>query len=114
MRKAIVPLALVVVFLFCSCAAGPHQLSRTVDDWDQQMYVENPLLNGVLWVVPVFPLAQFGAGLVDFFAVDAYHFWIVDLWDGKGTGFKHFQVPHTDGYMESLLSDGAEFFKVKK
>ena len=114
MNKALFALGLVVVLMLCSCAAGPHQTMRTVDDWDQKLYVEKPWLNGLLWFVPVMPLAKFGACVVDFLAVDAYHFWGMDLWDNKGTAFRHYQVPATDGYMESLLIDGAQFFELKK
>ncbi len=92
-----------------SCTAGPHQLKRTVDDWDHQLYVKNPLLNGVLHFVPVIPLAAFGASVGDFFIVDAYHFWFKDAWDGKGTAFVHAPVKPMDGAVESLLIDGAKF-----
>jgi hypothetical protein len=114
MKKTLLLLALVAVFSLSGCLAGPHQTKRTVDDWDRDMYIDNPLLNGVLWVVPVFPLAYFGASIVDFFAVDAYHFWIKDLWDGKGTGFEHSEMSAEDGYLQSLLIDDAKFFEMKK
>jgi hypothetical protein len=113
MRKLLTSLAVCAAALsLSSCMAGPKQLTRTVDDWDQKTYVNSPWLDAVLWVVPVFPLAGFGAGIVDFF-VDGYHFWINDAWDGKGTGFKHANIECTDGYVGSLL-DGGEFLKVMK
>jgi hypothetical protein len=96
-----------------SCYAGPHQLRRSVDDWDQKMYVESPWIDAVLWVIPVIPLVSFGAQIADFFVVDAYYFWAKDAWDGNGTAYRHLQPEPTDGTMESLLFDDAKFFEVK-
>ncbi|MHC4376278.1 MAG: hypothetical protein ACYS26_06750 [Planctomycetota bacterium] len=92
-----------------SCAAGPHQTQRSLDDFDQKMYIENPWLNGVLWGVGVFPIAGFGAQLVDFFVVDAYHFWGKDAWDGTGTGFEHYEPAAPDGQLRSLMFSDAKF-----
>lgn len=116
MRKQLIATvaAIVTAFSLTSCAAGPHQLRRTVDDWDQKMYVNSPWLSGVLWFIPVFPILTYGAGFVDFFTTDAYAFWFHDAWDGKGTGFERHKVEATDGTMGSLLNDDAGWFKVKK
>lgn len=93
MRKLLATIAMsVVAFSLTSCSAGPHQLKRSVDDWDQKMYVNSPWLNGVLWFIPVFPICHFVAGIGDFFVTDAYAFWFNDAWDGKGTGFQHADV----------------------
>lgn len=115
MRKSFLALAAAAVtsISLTSCLAGPHQLRRTVDDWDHKMYVDSPWLNGVLWFVPVFPLLNFGASIGDFFVTDAYAFWLKDAWDGKGTGFKHYDVTPTDGQMSSLLNTGAGFLKIQ-
>ena len=116
MRKFIASVALgaVAALSFTSCSAGPHQLKRTVDDWDHQMYVESPWLNGVLWFVPVFPLAHFVGAIGDFFVTDAYAFWFKDAWDGKGTGFEHHKVDAPDGRMSSLLNEGSGWLKIMK
>ncbi|TAH34352.1 MAG: hypothetical protein EYC70_15510 [Planctomycetota bacterium] len=106
-------LALLVVLLAVSCAAGPHQLARTVDDWDQRLYVDKPLLDGILYFIPVIPLAALVASIGDFLIVDAYSFWIKDLWDGEGTGYEHYEVAPVDGQMQSLLIDDAKFMRVK-
>jgi len=111
--QKIVPVALLVLALcFSGCAAGPHQLMRTVDDLDQRTYVESPWMSGVLWVVPVFPALHFAASIGDFFIGDAYAFWAKDAWDGKGTGFRHYEVKHTDGSVSSLLIDDGKFMRV--
>ncbi len=112
MRKIAIALALFVGLTLGACSAGPHQLRRTVDDWDQKMYVENPWLDGVLWFVPVIPFAGFFASIGDFFIGDAYSFWFKDAWDGKGTGYNHHTVDHPDGAMSSLIGDG-KFLEVK-
>ena len=97
MRKLGIVLALLLCFSFTSCAAGPHQLQRSVDDWDREMYVESPWLNAVLWVVPLIPLAHFGAAIGDFVVTDAYAFWIEDAFTGgNGTGFEHATVDQPD------------------
>jgi hypothetical protein len=97
-----------------SCSAGPHQLRRSVDDWDQKLYVNSPWLDGVLWFIPVIPFATFVAYVGDFFVTDAYSFWFHDAWDGKGTGYEHFKVDAPDGKMGSLLSEGSGWLKVAK
>lgn len=115
MRKQLVALATAAIAAvsLSSCMAGPHQLRRTVDDWDHKMYVNSPWIDAVLWVVPVFPLCNFGAQIGDFFVGDAYAFWFKDAWDGKGTGFEHAKIEATDGKVGSLLNDGAGFLKVQ-
>ena len=107
MRKHIATaLACTAALSLTSCMAGPHQLKRTVDDWDQKMYVNQPWISAALWVIPVIPLMNFGAGIGDFFVGDAYFFWFKDAWDGKGTGFKHANIEATDGAVGSLIGDG--------
>jgi hypothetical protein len=101
MKQARLVCALLAITTFAACAAGPHQLKRTVDDWDQKMYVDQPCSHGVLWFVPVFPIAHFLAIVGDFFVTDAYSFWLKDAWDGKGTAFTHFNLKATDGAMTS-------------
>jgi len=112
MKKLALTLALGATALLPSCFAGPHQLCRTVDDWDQKTYISSPWLSAALWVIPVFPLAKFGAGITDFLVGDAYAFWFKDAWDGKGTGYEHFAQTWTDGRMKSLLSSDSGFMRI--
>jgi hypothetical protein len=112
MRKALSGLLLGTLLCFSGCAAGPHQLFRTVDDWDAKVYTDSPWLDAVLWVIPVMPLARFGASIGDFFIADAYSFWFQDAWDGKGTGFKHAEYLGTDGHVKSLLLEDGDFLQV--
>jgi hypothetical protein len=85
-----------------SCTAGPKQLQRSVDDWDRELYVEDPLMDGVLHVIPVIPLIEFGAAIGDTLIVNPYYFWFQDVWDKEGTNFNHATVADTDGHLDSL------------
>ena len=114
MRRLTVALGLLFALTFTSCTAGPHQLRRSVDDWDNKMYVDSPWLNGVLHFIPVIEIASFFAFIGDTLVTDAYAFWFKDAWDGKGTGFKHLEVQATDGTMSSLMIDGASFLQINK
>jgi hypothetical protein len=116
MRKTFATLALasMAAISMTSCTAGPHQLGRSVDDWDQKSYVASPRINGVLHFFPIMALAQFIAGAGDFFVTDAYTFWMHDVWDDKGTAFEHHAVTATDGSMKSLLNEGSGWLKVDK
>lgn len=113
MRKSLLALSAGICLALSSCYSGPHQLARTVDDWDAKLYTESPWINAVLHVIPVIPLAGFGAAIGDFFVTDAYFFWFKDAWDGKGTGFKHAEYLGEDGHVESLLGNG-KFLEVQK
>lgn len=114
MRKQLVAIATasIAAVSLSSCLAGPHQLRRTVDDWDHKMYVNSPWIDAVMWVIPVWQIMGFGATIGDFLIGDAYAFWFKDAWDGKGTGFEHYKVDATDGKMSSLLNDGAGWLKI--
>lgn len=99
--------------LSTACAAGPHQLTRTVDDWSNRLYVQSPVMNGVLHIVMVIPLASAVAAVGDFFITDAAAFWLDDAWDGKGTAFQHLAVTATDGQMQSLLIEGSGWLAIQ-
>ena len=114
-KKAGLAIALTVglSFSFQSCLAGPHQLRRSVDDWESKLYTESPWVAAALNVIPVIPLAFFGAQIGDFFVTDGYHFWFKDAWDGKGTGFEHQQFLGEDGHMKSMLVGTGSWMKVE-
>jgi hypothetical protein len=96
-KQLIAALAATASLSLTSCLAGPHQLRRSVDDWDQKLYVNSPWLDAVLWVIPVIPIAHYIAFAGDFLVTDAYSFWFHDAWDGKGTGYEHLKVDAPDG-----------------
>lgn len=107
-------LLLLGVATAAACAAGPHQLRRSIDDWDHKSYVNSPWWNAALWVVPVMPLCYAGAFVGDFLVTDPLAFWGEDAWDGKGTGFEHLPVQWTDGRMNSLWMERARWVRVQK
>jgi hypothetical protein len=115
MRKQLIAAltATVMAFSISSCMAGPHQLRRSVDDWDAKMYANSPILDGVLWVIPFWPLCTWGSYIGDFFIGDAYQFWFKDVWAGKGAGFDHAKI-ESAGKVGSLLNDNASWLKVDK
>jgi hypothetical protein len=105
--------ALPLVLPLGSCLAGPHQLSRSVDDFDHQLYLENPLLDGVLWVIPVLPFASVVALVGDFLVVDPYHFWFKDLWRSEGTAFDHWLPERPAHRVGSLVNGGPFLFEAR-
>ena len=113
MKRAVTAFAICAALALSSCSAGPHQLRRSVDDWDQKMYVNSPWMDGILWFIPVIPIVTFGAQIGDFLITDAYAFWFKDAWDGKGTAFTHYTVTPTDGAMGSLMMDDSHFLQIK-
>ncbi len=107
-------LALLGAASLAACAAGPHQLRRSIDDWDHKTYVNSPWWSAALWVVPVMPAAYAGAFVGDFLITDPWAFWCEDAWDGKGTGFEHLKVEWTDGRMNSLWSERTGWTRIEK
>lgn len=103
MKKLSTLLLLAAAAAMVACSAGPKQLSRSVDDWDRQMYVEKPLVNGVLHVIPVIPVVGFVATLGDVLVVNPWYFWSEDVWDDQGTNFDHIEVADRDGHLDSLV-----------
>ena len=115
LRQAAAALTLTCCLALPSCVIGPRQLVRTVDDWDQELYVQSPWMDGVLnTIVPIVPLARLGAGLIDFFVGNPMAFWLEDAWDSKGTGYIHFNPEHTDGAVKSLLLKDGSFGTVHR
>ena len=111
-RRLLVLAALAATTTLGGCLAGPHQLRRSVDDWDHKQYVDTPRWNGILWIVPVWPALTAAAFAFDFLVTDPYAFWCGDLWDGHGTGFEHKPVEWTDGRMQSLMIDSTRWTRV--
>ena len=108
MRKIAIALGLALALVAAGCAAGPQQLRRTVDDFDQKLYVDSPILDGILWFpIPAFPIANWGAYIGDFF-INCYHFWIEDVWANEGKGFVHID-PQGTKQLSSLMVDDSKF-----
>ncbi len=91
MRKAVVvALTLLVVVGSVSCY-GPQMLTRAVDDFCNQGYVDTPWLYGNIISYWIISLVTGITWFIDGF-VNMYYFWIKDaqpFGDGKGTPFIH-------------------------
>jgi len=114
MRHHCRSLLLIGAATLTACAAGPHQLRRSVDDWDHKSYVNSPWWNATMWIVPILPVSYIGAWVGDFLITDPWAFWFEDAWDGKGTGFEHLQLHWVDGRMGSLLTERAKWTRIEK
>lgn len=109
--KSLITLAAAATLM--SCSAGPKQLQRSVDDWDRELYVEDPLLDGILHVIPVIPLIDFVATVGDVLIVNPWYFWSEDVWDEEGTNFNHATVADADGHLDSLAQKPNKGFMKK-
>lgn len=70
---------------------GPQKLSRHMDDWTNQTYVENPWLVGNVLSTALVHGILFVTGMLDGF-INGYYFWFLDaepLGRGAGTKFEH-------------------------
>lgn len=91
-RSKVLMVGMLVIGLMTTTACwGPMQLMRTVDDWTNQTYVENPWLAQVMHFFPVVYVAYFVATTIDIVALNPYDFWGHTVARGKGTGFEHKQ-----------------------
>ena len=112
MRRAGLALALLSCLCVTGCFAGPKQMQRSVDDWDNKLYVQTPWMDGLLWVVGFFPVMHMLAFTGDTLMVNGIAFWFEDAWDCKGTGFRHLVVKPQDGEMRSMMMADSEVMKV--
>lgn len=91
MRKtAVLALALIVAVAASGCW-GPEKLTRHLDDWTNQAYVENPWLTGNIVSTGILHVLFLATGIMDGF-INGYFFWFIDaepLGDGVGTKFQH-------------------------
>ena len=95
------------------CWAGPQQLTRSLDDWNNQLYVQSPWIDVFLHApIPVFPVLGFLANVGDFLITNPIAFWGDDAWDSKGTAFRHLVVEPTDGEVHSLMMQDGKLLHV--
>jgi hypothetical protein len=76
---------------------GPQKLTRHLDDWTQQTYVDNPWFAGNLLSTALLHGFFAVTTLIDG-SLNAYYFWCVDaepLGSGTGTRFEHRPVTPT-------------------
>ena len=87
MKKLGLALAVAAMATIGAGCYGTKSLTRSVDDWGNQMYKDSPwLAQPVGWIAV--PVAMFVTGIIDG-VVDTYYFWSADAWDGEGTPYMH-------------------------
>lgn len=91
-------LLLLAAFLLAGSAGcfGPQKLTRQLDDFLNQQYVERPWLVGNVLSSTVIYLVLALTALVDGFLVNPIDFWTVSAQPfGKGVGTPFFHTPPT-------------------
>jgi len=89
-KVAVVALALLVGVAAAGCY-GPQMVTRGLDDWANQMYVDTPWLLGNVVSYALISIANGVTWFVDGF-VNAYYFWAKDaqpFGSGTGTAYTH-------------------------
>lgn len=96
------PVLALGLVLLPGCLAGPYQLTRSWDDWVNEKYSQDSWIHGALFQValPVYPLAGGVLSFVDVLVVNPYYFWSEDIWDRRGTAFKHADTPESPRTIE--------------
>jgi hypothetical protein len=105
MKNTIRALAVALTLAATSCTAGPSYLVRTVDDWQNKSYAENPVVTGMVSdVLPAYGLLKLFAAIPDYLILNPIQFWTVDLWKSKGSSFQHKnpEATHQPWYAEEL------------
>jgi len=112
MRKVVTWLVvLVFVVSVFGCITGPFQLSRSVDDFHNDLYAKQPILAAVL--SPFLWTGYWIAGVVDEIVVNNYYFWGHDVWAGKGTAYKHTDAENPRALLGNVFK-GGKFMQVTK
>jgi hypothetical protein len=91
MRKVAVGVVAVVLAVSILGCWGPQKLTRRLDDWTNQTYVENPWMMGNVLSATLLHALFFVTNLMDV-GINAYYFWARDaepFGSGTGTEFKH-------------------------
>lgn len=89
MRKGLLVVVALCLVTATTACWGPNQVSRWVDDWTNQVYVDSPWLAQLLYYIPVFGIATVVAGVADIVVTNPIDFWGKSAFRGKGTGFEH-------------------------
>ena len=93
MKKLAAAALAILVGLTSAGCWGPQKLTRHMDDWTNQAYVDDPWLAGNVVSSGVFRGVFFITGILDMF-INAFYFWAYDAWplgehSGTGTKFEH-------------------------
>jgi hypothetical protein len=91
MKKLAVTATALLVLASAGGCWGPQKLTRHMDDWSNQMYVDNPWLMGNAFSSAVLRGIFAATGLIDSF-INSYYFLFLDagpVGSGAGTRFEH-------------------------
>lgn len=88
-RLAFALLAVVILFVPLGGCHGPQKLSRSLDEWANDKYIESPWLVGNTLSHLLLSVATTVTWTVDSF-INVYYFWVDDakpFGSGKGTAY---------------------------
>lgn len=71
---------------------GPNTVSRGLDEWGNQLYVDEPWVAQVATYTGVLSVGYLVAGFVDYVFVNPFDFWGVAVPHGRGTPHFYRQV----------------------
>ena len=96
-RTIVVVLILLLAIPLAGCF-GPQKVTRNVDDWLQQRYIQKPWLFGNTVSAVLIVVSQVVTRLIDGTMVNPMDFWGLSAWPfGKGAGtpfhFRTLAVP---------------------
>ncbi len=92
MKKLVLAVLLVVFAVSAAGCFGPQKLTRSLDDWTNQMYVESPWLAGNVISYYLIGLATNITWFVDGLIFNTIDFWGTSaqpFGSGTGTAFVH-------------------------
>lgn len=91
MKRRIVAVAAAALLLGAGGCGGPNKLTRQMDRWTNQLYVDNPWLAGNTLSVLLFNAFFVVTRIYDGLVVNPLDFWAVSAWpfgkQGYGTPF---------------------------
>ena len=88
-KAALVALALLLIVVPIAGCHGPQRMSRGLDEWANNGYIENPWIYGNVVSHLLLGFATVVSWVVDSF-INPYYFWTSDAWpagDGRGTAY---------------------------
>ncbi|MBI2931685.1 MAG: DUF3332 family protein [Planctomycetes bacterium] len=92
MKKLMVVGIALLILVGSTACYGPMKVTRQLDDWLNQQYVDSPWLVGNVVSVMFIGIAYYVTGLVDYVVLNPIDFWGTSaqpFGTGVGTPFEH-------------------------
>lgn len=89
MRKKLILLLGIALLVSAVGCYGPMSLTRTYDDWTNQIYVDSPWLAEILLYTGIIPAIQIITFVIDTGIGNPVDFWTESAFRGHGTPFQH-------------------------